>query len=124
MQIVPHNLLVWLTKREDKLKTSMYSSFDLNISRQDVSDLVSGNFFKTVKAFEKLGINLLSDSEFESYRDFIATTVDKRNQIVHHNDDASDMSMLDVLHIIDQFAKYASVMSRIVATIRHVYRIE
>lgn len=121
---VPYNLLVWSIKREEKLKESNYSPFNLNITRRDVSDLVSGNFFKTVRAFEKLGVNLLSDEEFEGYRDFIATTVDKRNQIVHHNDDASDMSMLDVLHIIEQFSKYATVMSRIVATSRHVYRIE
>lgn len=121
---VPHNLLVWSIKREEKLKASNYSPFDLNITRQNVSDLISGNFFKTVKAFEKLGVNLLSDNEFENYKDFIATTIDKRNQIVHHNDEASDMSMLDVLHIIDQFATYTIVMSRIVATSRHVYRIE
>lgn len=121
---VPHNLLVWSVKREEKLKNSDFSAFSLNIKRNDISEMISGNFFKTVKAFEKLGIDLLSDVEFKGFKDFVATTVDKRNQIVHHNDDASDMSMLDVLHIIDQFSKYSAAMMRIVGTSRHVYRIE
>ena len=59
-----------------------------------------------MQAFKTIGIDL-SASDVSKYKDVIASTVDKRNKIVHHNDDALDLSFSDIVRTIDQFNEYA-----------------
>ncbi len=121
----PHNLVVWAMSadKEGKLNSSKFEQFELGVSRKDVSEIISGNVFKTVKAFAKFGIDLESDEEFCARKDFVAATVEKRNGIVHRNDDASDLSFSDVINIIDEFVEYAHAVQRVVATCPHIYTI-
>ena len=58
-----------------------------------------------MKAFERVGVDL-SDQQIGSYKDFVVTTVEKRNKIVHHNDDALDISFADVVTTINTFSNY------------------
>ncbi|WP_170362264.1 HEPN domain-containing protein [Ruegeria arenilitoris] len=121
----PHNLVVWAMSGDKggKLNGSKFGQFELAVSRKDVSEVISGNVFKTVKAFAKFGVDLESDEEFCARKDFVAATVEKRNGIVHRNDDASDLSFLDVINIVEEFVEYARAVQRVVATCPHIYTI-
>lgn len=101
---VPHNLVHWFAENE-KYK-SKYAAFIGKRTKKDIANLISPNFYKTVTAFEKIGINISSD-ELLSFKDFISGVVDKRNKIVHHNDQTSDVSFRDIILAIDTFKAYA-----------------
>lgn len=101
---LPFNLVVWIAEH-DKAKLK-FKPFEAKISRKDISKLISPNYWKTMQAFERVGIDL-SASDISQYKDFIATMVAKRNKIVHYNDDALDLSFSDVVKTIDQFNEYA-----------------
>lgn len=116
---VPHNVVQWCTLKE-KAKELFFQPFEINIERKDISDIVSGNVGKTITVFRKIGVDLDSDKEFRSYKDEISSTIEKRNLIVHHNDDASDLSMLDVVRIVGSFKIYSSVVFRIVRESPHL----
>lgn len=46
---LPFNLVVWIAKHERA--TMDFRSFEANISKKDISDLVSPNYWKTIQAF-------------------------------------------------------------------------
>src|SRR5476651_1314280 len=87
---LPHNFLLWRVKKEFKDKELKYSNADLKVDKSEISDGLSGNPYKTIKAFSYLGVNLVSSDEFNLNKDVINTIVTKRNNIIHHNDNAND----------------------------------
>lgn len=101
---LPFNMVIWVTNH-DKAKPE-FKPLISNKVKKDISDLISPNYYKTIKAFEKIGIDL-SDSDIESFKDLITSRVEKRNKIVHHNDDALDLSFRDVVDTIDNFKEYS-----------------
>lgn len=68
----------------------------LSISDDDVDKNLSANPYKTVPFFYRLGINLEDIEEYLQLKEQVETLVNKRNEIVHHNDDASDLTFIDV----------------------------
>lgn len=100
---LPHNFVAWVVGHEKaNLK---FKSFVGGKGRKDISDMVSPNFWKTIKAFERIGIDI-SKPEVVAFKDYVTTTVEKRNKIVHHNDEASDLSFQDIILTIEQFRGY------------------
>ena len=82
--------------------------------------MVSANYYKTMKTFERIGIDVESDSSIARYKDFVSTTVAKRNDIIHHNDEASDLSLGDILRTIQTFKEYSKCIFERVRACPHV----
>ncbi len=104
---IPNNIVRWsLSPRVQKEKEYEFVDFELSISRKDVEERLSGNPAKTIALFRSIGVNLRANPDFEMAKSVIGTVVDKRNQIVHHNDNAVDLSLHDVLRYADHFLFY------------------
>lgn len=100
---LPYNFVTWSTDHEKaKLK---YIRFESKKSKKDISDMISPNYFKTMSAFQRMGVDI-STVDVESFKDYVSSVVDKRNKIVHHNDAASDLSFSDIAAVIQEFRKY------------------
>lgn len=103
---VPHNFLYWRLAKDVKDKDLSFESAEYKITKKDLSDSISGNTYKTIKAFTLIGIDLNSSEKFKEHKDRVNSIVLKRNNIIHHNDDASDISFTDLLQNIDVFLGY------------------
>lgn len=111
---LPHNFLVWRLKKEFKEKDLKYSNADLSVEKNEISDSISGNPYKTIKAFSYLGVNLLSSAEFNLNKDLVNAIVLKRNNIIHHNDNANDISLADIHSYIDLFLTYMLAVEKVI----------
>lgn len=102
---LPHNLIQWsvLKNKEKEIK---FENFSLDINSDDIDSEISGNVGKTITFFAKIGINLIQVTDFHNHKDTIAGIVTKRNSIIHHNDDASDVTFDDILGYIDSIIQY------------------
>ncbi|KVQ04045.1 hypothetical protein WJ96_28225 [Burkholderia ubonensis] len=89
-----------------KEKELKFAEAVFNLTKQEVSDEISANPYRTIKLFRFLGIDLTEEEGFNKNKDFINTVVVKRNNIVHHNDAANDVSFSDVEKYIDVFVDY------------------
>ncbi|NKK98645.1 hypothetical protein GFM02_10280 [Rhizobium leguminosarum bv. viciae] len=116
---IPRNIIMW-SHGETKKTSYRFESYKTGIEKSNITDEVSANFFKTIKIFEKIGIDLEGNANFAKYADFIGSTVDKRNKIVHHNDNASDISLTDVINIIEKFKEYAEAIFAVVEKSPHL----
>lgn len=113
----PFNLMMWVAEQE-KAKLE-FKRFEALKGPKDMSDLISPNYWQTIKAFSRIGIDL-SRSPAASYKDFIVTTVEKRNRIVHHNDAALDLSFLDIERTINEFELYTQCLFETVLADPHL----
>lgn len=111
---LPHNFLLWRVKKEFKDKELKYIDADLKVGKGEISDSLSGNPYKTIKIFSYLGLNLIGSADFNSNKDVINSIVTKRNNIIHHNDDANDISLLDIKGYIDIFINYMQIIDNII----------
>ncbi|MCD8433608.1 hypothetical protein LNJ05_12625 [Tenacibaculum finnmarkense genomovar ulcerans] len=96
-----YNLIKWsVTKKKElrDLSDSELSFEDLkiNISRKELDDFISASPYKTEKLFKKIGVNLYENETYNEQKDKVQSIVTKRNNIVHHNDNASDISFNDI----------------------------
>lgn len=106
---IPHNIVKWSFCNLSKDKIDGLEEFkDLSISikKDDLNDHLSGNVDKTINTFKKIGMNLTTTPGFSDKKDQISSIVSKRNKIIHKNDDASDVSMVDLINNIDTLIKY------------------
>lgn len=103
---IPHNVVCWELLKELKDKDMRYEDFGLATTRKDLADQLSGNPGKTINLFRLVGIDLQASQDFKAHKDLIGTIVQKRNNIIHHNDSAADVSMSDILAYADHFLKY------------------
>lgn len=103
---IPHNIIMWCTKKDfkDHMK---FDTFSIDKTKKDISENLSGNPYKTIKTFEVLGVDLLASDEFKESKEVVGTIVAKRNNIIHHNDDASDISLADLDGYISTFEIYS-----------------
>lgn len=111
---LPHNFLLWRVKKDFKDKDLKYNNADLKVEKKEISDNLSGNPYKTIKTFSYLGVNLANSSTFELNKDVINTIVTKRNNIIHHNDSANDISLSDVKGYIDLFIVYMKSIDEVI----------
>lgn len=109
---VPHNIVVWSLNAEVKDKDLAYKQFSLPLSKKDVDDELSGNPFRTSKLFCYMGIDLESNDVFKRNKELVNTVVAKRNNIIHHNDAATDTSLGDILGHIDVFIEYTKAIEQ------------
>jgi hypothetical protein len=103
---IPHNFLYGKLAKDIKEKELEYVDATYNYNKKDLSDIISGNPYKTINAFRLIGIDLSSSEKFVEHKNLVGTIVNKRNNIIHHNDEASDISFSDLLVHIDVFLEY------------------
>ena len=118
---VPHNFLYWKLAKEVKDKDLVFENANYKFSKKEISDTISGNPYKTVKAFRLIGIDLNLAVNFNEHKELVNSIVSKRNNIIHHNDDASDISFSDLLLNIDVFLEYMSSINEIVGNLNNDY---
>lgn len=111
---VLHNLIYWYLTGTNKFKESdtKYEFLSIGIDKKDIDDNMSGNVGKTITFFQKLGIDLNTNSEYLNYKDIIGTIVTKRNDIIHHNDQASDLSFNDLTRNIALIKEYIAIIDK------------
>lgn len=112
---IPHNFLYWKLAKEVKEKDLSFENAKYKFNKKEISDAISGNPYKTIKAFRLIGIDLNSDDKFNEHKELINSIVNKRNNIIHHNDDASDISFSDLITNIDIFLEYMLTINSLVA---------
>lgn len=113
---IPHNFLYGKLAKEIKDKELKYTYAEYNYNKQELSDLISGNPFKTIHAFRLIGIDLNSCDKFVEHKGLIGTIVHKRNSIIHHNDEANDISFTDLIAHIDVFLEYMRSIEQLLST--------
>ena len=92
--------------KDIKEKELEYVDASYAYTKKELSDIISGNPYKTINAFRLIGIDLGSSEKFVEHKSLVGTIVNKRNNIIHHNDEASDISFSDLLVHIDVFLEY------------------
>lgn len=103
---IPKNLVEWKYNQKNK-NNNVNEYFKISISKKEIDDLVSGNVYKTKSAFLILGIDLAYDAvEWETWKELIQTIVTRRNNVVHYNDNASDLSFGDIKTYIKSVEAY------------------
>lgn len=103
---IPHNFVFWKTNKNVKDNVLKFTDTDLFLSKKEISDDLSPNVGKTITLFKYLGIDLQSNLDFLENKDIVGAVVEKRNNIIHHNDEATDISFSDLLSFIDVFLAY------------------
>lgn len=103
---IPHNFLHWKLATGIKDKNLSYDDISLPVAKKDIANEISANPYRTLKLFQLLGVDLTKNGGFESNKDLINAIVTKRNNIVHHNDTAADVSFGDLKTYIDVIVIY------------------
>lgn len=111
---IPHNFLYWKLSKDVKEKDLDFKAADYAVDKKEISDLISGNPYKSIKAFKLIGINLQESEKFTEHKDLVNTVVVKRNNIIHHNDEASDITFNDLISNIDTFIEYMESINNLV----------
>lgn len=111
---LPHNYLLWRMNKDFKSKDLVFANVDLSITKEDVSKGLSANPYKTISLFRFLGVNLASYDGFSGSVGLIDMVVSKRNNIIHHNDRAVDVSFSDLRSYIDVFIPYMKAIEQAV----------
>lgn len=117
---IPHNFLYWKLSKDIKEKELSFENASYSCTKKDISDVISGNPYKTIKAFQLVGVNLDDNPDFNQRKPLINTIVTKRNSIIHHNDDASDISFNDLVNNIDVVLLYMKSIDTILSADIHV----
>lgn len=105
---IPTALIEWRYSTKKKGDgTTQGVRLEIRMTRKEVDDLVSGNVYRTKEALAYVGVDLANDkAAWEMWKDMIQTIVTRRNNIVHHNDDASDLSLGDIRQYIASARAY------------------
>lgn len=103
---IPNNFVHWRINKAPKDKDLEFKNLNLPIKKIEISEILSGNPYKTIKLFRYLGIDLTASQNFDVNKDLISAVINKRNSIIHHNDKAMDISFSDLLSYIDVFLLY------------------
>jgi|JI9StandDraft_2_1071091.scaffolds.fasta_scaffold146427_2 hypothetical protein len=113
---LPYNLIKWHLSKDKDLKEAdlKFENLHLRIKKNDLDEYISGSPFRTETLFKKFGIKLGENIEFKTFRDKVNTIIVKRNNIVHYNDDASDLSVNDIVGNILFIKTYIHTIDKIV----------
>lgn len=112
----PYNLIRWSIENKDKSdskvqslldkKKSKFEDLSIKLNKKDLDNFISGNPFRTKELFTMFGINLEEVDYYNQSKDCVNQIVIKRNNVLHHNDDASDLSNLDVIQYLIEIKNY------------------
>lgn len=106
---VPLTIVEWRYSQKSKKseKNGASSICTIGLTKKEIDDMVSGNVYKTKDSLSLVGIDLASNNEeWNSWKELIQSIVTRRNNIVHHNDDASDLSFGDIRSYINNVMGY------------------
>ena len=110
---IPRNLVRWeISNSKDVEKDLRFERLKISIKKKDLDDHISGSPHRTELLFKKIGMDLAATDGFLSRKDLINSIVVKRNKIVHHNDDANDISMIDLILYINHLVEYMEVITQ------------
>ena len=116
---VPHNFIYWKLAKAIKDGDLEFKDADYSFNKKEIADAISGNPYKTIKAYRLIGIDLSSNEKFNEHKDLVNTIVLKRNSIIHHNDDASDISFPDLLFNITVLLDYMTSIKEIASSLNN-----
>ena len=111
---LPYNLIKWSLDTKKEYKDGKFEYFTIRIKKKDLDGFISGNPYRTKDLCVKLGINLELDNIYNIQKELINSIVTKRNNVVHYNDDASDVSNADLLKYIDAISEYINNIDKII----------
>lgn len=113
---IPYNLIKWniLYPKEITDRDLKFENMKISIKAKDLDDHISASPHRTESLFKKIGIDLTTVDGFLIKRELIKTIVLKRNNIIHHNDNANDISMIDLILYIDYFIEYMEIITQVV----------
>ena len=106
---IPASIIEWRysQKKRSESVNERSNRLAIGMTKKEVDDLVSGNVYKTKEALALVGVDLAADkSKWESWKEIIQAVVTRRNNIVHHNDNASDIALGDVRAYITSVIEY------------------
>ncbi len=106
---VPTSIIEWRysQKKKSDAANSQTQRLGIGMTRKEVDDLVSGNVYRTKDALALVGVDLAVDkAKWEAWKDLIQSMVTRRNNIVHHNDAASDLSLGDIRQYVTSTIVY------------------
>ncbi|MGV0104087.1 HEPN domain-containing protein [Nostoc sp. DSM 114167] len=105
---IPRNLVQWELLRHKDIKDNdlKFEYLKISIKKNDLDEHISGNPYRTIALFKKIGMDLNAIEGFVYKKDVVTSIVLKRNNIVHHNSHASDVSMADLMIYIDNIIDY------------------
>lgn len=113
----PYNLIRWSIENKDKSdskvqtlldkKKTRFENLEIKLKKKDLDSFISGNPFRTNDLFKMFGFELDKNEKFIQSREKINLIVTKRNNILHHNDSASDISNSDILSYIEEIEIYS-----------------
>lgn len=100
---IPSSIIDWrYSKKKGESSSGALQRFAVGMTKKEVDDLVSGNVYRTRDALALVGVDLSADkATWETWKELIQNIVTRRNNIVHRNDEASDLSFGDVRQYID-----------------------
>lgn len=103
-----------LSKKSQDIKKYQLSYDKKNIKKFFNENKISGNIDKTFNAFKVLGIELDTQIKDQSVKERISTIVNKRNDVIHRNDDVIDVSLSDIKSYIETIDDYMQLIMNIV----------
>jgi RiboL-PSP-HEPN len=111
---IPRNLVRWDISHPKDIteKDLKFENLKISIKKKDLDEHISGNPYRTEALFKKIGMDLTSIQDFLDKKEVINSIVQKRNRIVHHNDDANDVSMLDLISYVDHLIEYINTITQ------------
>lgn len=99
-------------------KSRAVRNYNVSYAKKDIESFldankISGNIKKTLNVFELLGIEL--DNKLNSaIKDQISSIVNKRNDIVHRNNDVTETSLSDIVQHIKTVRLYMQEIEKII----------
>lgn len=110
------SLSSWEIKKDKSSKIEIYNIFPTKKEIKTFFDAnkISGNIKKTFNVFEILGVDLNEAILEQSLKDQISAIVNKRNDIVHRNEQEIDISLGDILNYINIIDNYMGLVKNCV----------
>jgi uncharacterized protein with ATP-grasp and redox domains len=92
----------------------LFEDLSIKVTRKELDEFISGSPYKTEKLFKKIGVKLYDDSIYIEQKEKVISIVEKRNKIVHHNDNASDIAFSDIRTNISTITEYMSNLNNLI----------
>ena len=114
---IPHNIIKWsISKKSELIEINnsdlKYENLKINIEKNELDNFISGSPYRTEKLYKKFGIELYKNTTYQIFKENIISIIEKRNKIIHHNDNASDLSFADIKNNIITVKSYLEVLEK------------